>query len=96
MTRPSGTWPPLPPSPPDPPFPRHTPWLPEPRPTSPGPVSASAMVVGVHDWLEERLLDQRVVAVAGELDDETVNRRSPPWPCSTPTAMNRSGCGCPA
>ena len=74
MTRPSGTWPPLPPSPPDPPFPRHTPWLPEPRPTAPGPVSASAMVVGVHDWLGERLLDQRVVALAGELDDETVNR----------------------
>jgi ATP-dependent Clp protease protease subunit len=32
------------------------------------------MVVGVHDWLGERLLDQRVVALAGELDDETVNR----------------------
>jgi ATP-dependent Clp protease, protease subunit len=74
MTRPSGTWPPLPPSPPEPPFPRHTPWLPEPRPTSPGPVSASAIVVGVRDWLGERLLAQRVVALAGELDDETVNR----------------------
>ena len=74
MTRPSGTWPPLPPSPPEPPFPRHTPWLPEPRPTSPGAVSAAAMVVGVRDWLGERLLDQRVVALAGELDDETVNR----------------------
>jgi ATP-dependent Clp protease, protease subunit len=74
MTRPSGTRPPLPPSPPDPPFPRHTPWLPEPRPTAPGPVAASATVVGVHDWLEERLLDQRVVALAGDLDDETVNR----------------------
>jgi ATP-dependent Clp protease protease subunit len=32
------------------------------------------MVVGVRDWLGERLLDQRVVALAGELDDETVNR----------------------
>jgi ATP-dependent Clp protease, protease subunit len=74
MTRPSVTWPPLPPSPPEPPFPRHTPWLPEPRPTSPGPVSAAAMVVGVSDWLGERLLAQRVVALAGELDDETVNR----------------------
>jgi ATP-dependent Clp protease, protease subunit len=75
MTRPSGTWPPLPPSPPEPPFPRHTPWLPEPRPTAPGPVSASAsMVVGVRDWLGERLLDQRVIALAGELDDDTVNR----------------------
>jgi ATP-dependent Clp protease, protease subunit len=71
----AGTWPPLPPNPPDPPFPRHTPWLPEPRPTGPGPVSASAsLIVGAQDWLAERLLDQRVVAVAGELDDETVNR----------------------
>jgi ATP-dependent Clp protease, protease subunit len=75
MSRPSGTWPPLPPSPPDPPFPRHTPWLPEPRPAAPGPVSASAsMVMGVRDWLGERLLDQRVIALAGDLDDDTVNR----------------------
>jgi ATP-dependent Clp protease, protease subunit len=74
-TRPSGTWPPLPPNPPDPPFPRHTPWLPEPRPTAPAPVSASAsLIVGAPDWLAERLLDQRLVALAGELDDETVNR----------------------
>jgi ATP-dependent Clp protease, protease subunit len=80
MSRPMGsgssaTWPPLPPSPPDPPFPRHTPWLPEPRPVGPGPVSASAsLVVGERDWLAERLLDQRMVALAGELDAETVNR----------------------
>ena len=75
MTRPFSTRPPLPPSPPDPPFPQHTPWLPEPRPTGPGPVSASAsLVVGGPDWLGERLLDQRVVALAGELDDDTVNR----------------------
>ena len=74
MTRSSDTWPPLPPSPPDPPFPRHTPWLPEPRPTAPGPVSASAMVMGIGDALAERLLDQRVVALAGELDDDAVNR----------------------
>jgi ATP-dependent Clp protease protease subunit len=70
----TSTWPPLPPNPPDPPFPRHTPWLPEPRPTAPGPVSASAsLMVGAPDWLGERLLDQRVVALAGELDAETVN-----------------------
>jgi ATP-dependent Clp protease, protease subunit len=75
MNRPGSTFPPLPPSPPDPPFPRHTPWLPEPRPMAPGPVSASAsMVVGDRDWLGERLLDQRVVALAGELDDDAVNR----------------------
>ena len=71
----SGTWPPLPPSPPEPPFPRHTPWLPEPRPVAPGPVSASAsLTIGTGDWLGERLLAQRVVALAGELDAETVNR----------------------
>ena len=75
MSRPSGTWPPLPPNPPDPPFPRHTPWLPEPRPTTPGPVSASAsLVVGMQDRLAERLLDQRVIALAGELHDDVVNR----------------------
>jgi ATP-dependent Clp protease, protease subunit len=74
-TGPAGTWPPLPPSPPEPPFPRHTPWLPEPRPVGPGPVSASAaLIMGDRDWLGERLLDQRVVALAGELDAETVNR----------------------
>jgi ATP-dependent Clp protease protease subunit len=75
MSRPMGTFPPLPPSPPDPPVPRHTPWLPEPRPVAPGPVSASAsLMIGAPDWLGERLLDQRMVALAGELDAETVNR----------------------
>ena len=65
MNRPSSTFPPLPPSPPDPPFPRHTPWLPEPRPMAPGPVSASAwLLVRDGDRLAERLLDQRVVALA--------------------------------
>jgi ATP-dependent Clp protease protease subunit len=74
-TGPMSTWPPIPPNPPDPPFPRHTPWLPEPRPMAPGPVSASAsLIVGMGDWLGERLLDQRMVALAGELDAETVNR----------------------
>ncbi len=74
MNRPAATFPPLPPSPPEPPVPRRTPWLPEPRPTAPGPVSASAsLVVGDRDWLGERLLEQRVLALAGELDAETVN-----------------------
>jgi ATP-dependent Clp protease protease subunit len=75
MSSPTGTFPPLPPSPPDPPRPRHNPWLPEPRPVGPGPVSASAtLLVGERDWLGERLLEQRVVALAGELDAESVNR----------------------
>jgi ATP-dependent Clp protease protease subunit len=68
-------WPPLPPDPPEPPRPRPTPWLPDPRPAIPGPVSASAsLVVGAGDWLAERLLDRRLIALAGDLDDETVNR----------------------
>jgi ATP-dependent Clp protease protease subunit len=75
MIIPSNTWPPLPPNPPDPPRPRRTPWLPEPRPVAPGPVSASAaLMVGARDWLGERLLDQRMITLAGELDAETVNR----------------------
>jgi ATP-dependent Clp protease protease subunit len=38
-------------------------------------VSASAsLIVGAQDWLAERLLDQRVVALSGELDDDAVNR----------------------
>jgi ATP-dependent Clp protease, protease subunit len=77
MSRPTGTsantFPPLPPQPPDPPRPRHNPWQPEVRP--PGPAAASAnVVIGAPDWLAERLLDQRQVALAGELDAETVNR----------------------
>ena len=75
MSRPMGTFPPLPPSPPDPPRPRRDPWSPEPRPVAPGPVSASAsLIVGQPDWLGERLLAQRMLALAGELDAETVNR----------------------
>ena len=68
-------FPPLPPEPPEPPMPRRTPWLPEPRPTSPGPFWASAsLVVGGQDWLAQRLLDQRLVALAGALDDDAANR----------------------
>jgi ATP-dependent Clp protease protease subunit len=32
------------------------------------------MLVGARDWLGERLLAQRVIALAGELDDQAVNR----------------------
>ena len=79
MSTPSSIWPPRPPLPPEPlppeppPLPR-TPWQPEPRPAAPGPVSASASVILSGDWLAERLLDQRVVSLAGDLDAETVNR----------------------
>ena len=75
MTMPHGTFPPLPPHPPEPPRPRHDPWHPKPRPPAPGAASASAaLVVGGGDWLAERLLDQRVVTLSGELDTDAVNR----------------------
>lgn len=74
MSHPFGSRPPLPPQPPEPPVPPRTPWLPDPRPFAPGPVSANASLsVSPVDWLGERLLEQRVIALAGELDDETVN-----------------------
>lgn len=73
MNIPRGTWPPLPPEPPEPPRPRHSPWLPDPRPAPPASASAS-LVIGAPDWLAQRLLDQRVVALAGELDPESANR----------------------
>jgi ATP-dependent Clp protease protease subunit len=75
MSRPMGTWPPRPPQPPDPPAPPPSPWQPGPRPVAPGPTTASAsLTIGMQDLLEERLLAQRMVALAGELDAETVNR----------------------
>jgi ATP-dependent Clp protease, protease subunit len=68
-------WPPLPPEPPEPPQPPRTPWLPDPRLPAPGPVSATAsLVVGSAAWLDARLLDQRMVALAGELDPGAVNQ----------------------
>jgi ATP-dependent Clp protease, protease subunit len=71
----TGTRPPFRPEPPEPPQPGRSPWLPEPRPTGPGPVSASSSVeVRGPDWLAERLADQRVVALAGDVDPETANR----------------------
>jgi ATP-dependent Clp protease, protease subunit len=81
MSRPTGTWPPVPPGPPDPSFPPRPPewprppWQPAPRPPAPGGASATAsLVVGGGDWLAERLLEQRVLALSGDLDAEAVNR----------------------
>jgi ATP-dependent Clp protease, protease subunit len=69
---PTSAWPPLPPEPPEPLRP-HSPWLPEARP--PAPASAvTSLVIGAPDWFAQRLLDQRVVALSGELDDEAANR----------------------
>jgi ATP-dependent Clp protease protease subunit len=69
------TWPPVPPvpSPLPPQYPPPSPWRPEPRPPGPGAASLS-VVVGPPDWLGERLLEQRVVALSGELDADVVNR----------------------
>lgn len=74
MSRPLGTTP-FPPQPPEPPGPAPSPWLPGPRAVPSGPATASAsLTVGMQDLLEERLLAQRVLTLAGELDAETVNR----------------------
>ena len=74
------TWPPIPPGPPQPPFPPQppqypppSPWRPEPRPSVP-PAPSVSVVVGAEHWLAERLLEQRVVALAGALDADDVNR----------------------
>jgi hypothetical protein len=45
MTVPRSTWPASPAAPPGAATAPRTPWLPEPRPTAPGPVSASAALV---------------------------------------------------
>jgi ATP-dependent Clp protease protease subunit len=78
MTR--ATWPPVPPGPPPPPFPPQppqypppSPWRPEPRPSVPAAPSVS-VVVGAGNWLAERLLEQRMVALSGALDADDVNR----------------------
>jgi ATP-dependent Clp protease protease subunit len=69
---PATQWPPLPPDPPEPQRPS-SPWLPEARPPAPASATAS-LVIGAPDWLAQRLLDQRVVALSGELDDDAANR----------------------
>ena len=73
MITPMNPLPPLPPDPPEPPRPPRSPWLPEQRPAAPGPISAQALIIGT-DRLAERLLEQRVVALAGELDADATNR----------------------
>jgi ATP-dependent Clp protease protease subunit len=78
MSIPIGTptthWPPTPPLPPVPPEPQppRSPWLPGARP--PAPSASASLVIGGPDWLAERLLDQRVVALSGQVDDEAANR----------------------
>ncbi|WP_211170469.1 ATP-dependent Clp protease proteolytic subunit, partial [Pseudonocardia bannensis] len=55
--------------------PRRTPWQPEPRPAAPlsAPSQWTAVETG-QDWLAERLLDRRMVTLAGRLDPDAANR----------------------
>jgi len=67
-------WPPVPP---EPPHPRRTPWQPEPaapRPASPPPPGWSLIVDREPDWLTERLVERRLLVLAGELDRDAANR----------------------
>ena len=56
--------------------PHRTPWQPDlhPPPPLPSTPSQSHLVDSRPDWLGERLLDQRVVSLAGPLDAEVANR----------------------
>jgi ATP-dependent Clp protease protease subunit len=65
--------PPRPPAPPPPPGPpRHTPW--QPHPGAPATPMHSTVVSVGSDWLDERLLDRRIVTVSGPLTAEATNR----------------------
>jgi ATP-dependent Clp protease protease subunit len=68
-------WPPVPP---DPPHPLRTPWHPEPaapRPAAPPSSPGWSLIAGTEpDWLTERLVGRRLVALAGELDRDAANR----------------------
>ncbi len=68
-------WPPVPPEPPQP---LRTPWQPEPaapRPAAP-PSSPGWLLIADTDadWLSERLVERRLLALAGELDRDAANR----------------------
>jgi ATP-dependent Clp protease, protease subunit len=68
-------WPPVPP---DPPRPLRTPWNPEPGApppaAPPSPPGWSLIADTEPDWLTERLLGHRLLALAGELDRDAANR----------------------
>lgn len=57
--------------------PRRTPWQPDPEPPARPLITPSQWHVidtGHDDWLAQRLLDRRVVALAGSLDSAAANR----------------------
>jgi ATP-dependent Clp protease, protease subunit len=65
-------WPPVPS---EPPRPLRTPWQPEPpRPVAAPPPGWSLIADTEPDWLAERLVERRLLALAGELDREAANR----------------------
>lgn len=64
-------WPPVPSEP----TPWRTPWQPAPRPAAtPSPPGWSLIADTEPDWLSERLVERRLLALAGELDRDAVNR----------------------
>jgi ATP-dependent Clp protease protease subunit len=56
--------------------PRRTPWQPDPHPPVPLPTTPTQWTVvdASQDWLAERLLDRRMVTLAGRLDSVAANR----------------------
>jgi ATP-dependent Clp protease protease subunit len=68
-------WPPVPP---EPPHPLRTPWQPEPAEPRPGSAPSSpgwSLIADTEpDWLTERLVERRLLALAGELDCDAANR----------------------
>lgn len=56
--------------------PRRTPWQPAPRPPTPLPTTPSqwTIVESGQDWLDERLLERRMVTLTGSIGPEAVNR----------------------
>lgn len=68
-------WPPVPT---EPPHPLRTPWQPgpaTPRPTSSPPPPGWSLIADTGpDWLAERLMERRLLALAGELDRDAANR----------------------
>jgi ATP-dependent Clp protease protease subunit len=68
-------WPPVPP---EPPRPLPTPWQPAPvapQPASVPPSPSWSLIANIEpDWLTERLIERRLLALAGELDRDAANR----------------------
>ena len=64
--------------------------------TPPRPSASAAVVIGAPDWLAQRLLDQRVVTLSGEVDDEAANRAVAQLGLLDATGDDPSACACRA